>query len=47
MLKGVIYLGGNPTPMSRKMNGVIFRNNLGLQEESTDGFHPNMFWEEN
>lgn len=47
VLKSVIYLGGNSNPMPRKINGVIFKKYLGLEEESTDGFHPNMLWEEN
>lgn len=41
VLKRVIYLGGNPNPMPRK---IIFKKYLGLEEESTHGFQPNMLW---
>lgn len=47
VLKCIIYLGGNPNPVPRKINGIILKKYLRLEEESTHGFQPNMLWEEN
>lgn len=33
MLKHVSYLGGNPNPVPRKINGIIFNNIWGLRKK--------------